>query len=594
MPSGENTRKITREMAVEALLACDGAINPAIRWIEERYGVSVSGSSIRHHRKMARKRGVEIPDPPWTPARGERIAGSLSEKRLIKDAAAAGLIEPDDRPLSGGRINPPDIETRPTPSPGEVRRYILTGAVNNTDIHPAFWGNLRALAEHYGAEILVRRIAYNLNAYRRNADTELREGESGAPEHIYYDPAIAPFICDRRVELAPGLHWAGDAPVTATATSPLSGYDTFTGGASGVFASTKIEMKSIATMRGEPAKLLYTTGVVTQRNYTETKTGQKADWHHSYGAILVEVDGDGDWFPRHLIAGEDGSFCDLRRRVQGEQVREAETVAAITPGDIHVAALDEAVKSTLFGPGGVTDTLRPRELHLHDLHDHESRSHHDARNPFRLFELQQRGRDNVAEEIEKDAAFLRYADRPWMRQVVIGSNHDDHLRRWVAEADWRKDPVNALFHVRCIHEALSAIERKDDDFHLLEWACREKGAPEEVVFLRPDQSWRVCGIECGLHGDKGPNGARGSARSIAKTGAKTNIGHSHSAAIFEGCWQAGVTAGELEAVTMDYASGPSAWSRTMIVTYTNGKRTMITMRGLKWRAEAQQEERAAA
>ena len=70
-------------------------------------------------------------------------------------------------------------------------------------------------------------------------------------------------------------------------------------------------------------------------------------------------------------------------------------------------------------------------------------------------------------------------------------------------------------------------------------------------------------------------------RALSKIGAKVNVGHSHSAGIIDGAWQAGLTGGALD-VTMDYARGPSSWSRTMILTYVGGKRSMLTMRGLKF------------
>lgn len=585
MPSGDNKRKITQAMAVEALLACDGAILPAARWIEAKHGISYTHGSMRNQRDKARRDGIQIPDPPYHPGAGQRKKDSLAEQARRRAAVEDGLLdEEDSRPLVDGRIDPREVKARPLPKAGQVATYLITGAVNNTHIHPAFWRNLQALARHYNAEIIVRPIHYNLNAYRRmGADTEdaAAEGDSD----IWFDPAVRPFLSTDRIELAPDCHFAGDAPITATAASPLSGYDTFTGRASGIFAATKLEMRSVATMRAEPAKLLFTTGAVTQRNYTETKTGQKADWHHTYGAMLIEVDCQGRWWPRHIIAGEDGACNDLGLSVRSGRVRPANNIAAITPGDIHVAQLDEAVRATLFGPGGMVDELKPSELHLHDLHDHQSRSHHNARDPFKLFQLRQAGKDSVLDEVRSDAEFLRYCHRDWMQTVVVASNHDDHLRRWVTEADWKSDPVNARFYLRCAERMLSAIEDEDKGFHLLEWACRDMGAPDAAIFLQPDQSWTVEDIECGLHGDKGPNGSRGSARSIAKTGSKSTIGHSHSAGIFEGCWQTGVTAGTLEDLDMGYNSGPSSWSRMLVGTYRGGKRTMILMRGLEWRAD---------
>lgn len=584
MPRGSNLQKITQDMAVEALLECKGAVAAAARLIYDKHGVEYTDSSMRYRRDLARRQGVEIPDPPVNRAAGQRDPDSMAEQRRRKIAVEDGLLDEEDaRPIADGRIDPREAQARALPGPGEVATYLITGAVNNTHIHPAFWRNLQALARHYDAEIIVRPIHYNLNAYRRmGADTE---DESAEGDEIWFDPAVRPYLSTDRVALAPDCHFAGDAPITATAATPLSGYDTFTGRASGIFAATKVEMRSVATMRAEPAKLLFTTGAVTQRNYTETKTGQKADHHHTYGAMLVEVDSAGQWWPRHIIAGEDGTCNDIGLTVRGGRVRPANNIAALTPGDIHVAQLDQSIRSTLFGPGGMVDVLRPAELHLHDLHDHLSRSHHNARDPFKLFQLRQAGKDSVLDEVRADADFLKYCHRDWLQTVVIASNHDDHLRRWVTDADWKSDPINARFYLRCAERMLGAIEDEDNGFHLLEWACREMGAPGAAVFLQPDQSWQVEGIECGLHGDKGPNGSRGSARSIAKTGSKSTIGHSHSAGIFEGCWQTGVTAGTLDDLDMGYNSGPSSWSRALVATYRGGKRTMMIMRGLQWRAD---------
>jgi hypothetical protein len=522
------------------------------------------------------KAGIAYPEPPWSPFKGQTLEDSHAARERQRLAAI-------DKPLAAGEIHSRAAQVRDIPKRGKIKRYILTGAVNNTHIHKEAWRNLKAFARYYDAEIMVRRLAYNLNAYRRmGADTELEGGEGDG--EVYYDSAVLPHVCDERVRLAPGLEWAGDAPVTATAVSPLSGYDTFTGEASGIFAATKVEMRAIATMRGKPAKHIYSTGVVTQRNYSDTKTGKKADWHHVYGAILVEVDSDGDWFVRHLIADESGVINDIGLRAKEGRVRKARNVAALTPGDLHAAKLEPAIRDVMFGPGGITDTLRPAELHAHDTHDHESRSHHNTRRPFERFRLHKTGRECVASEVAKAADLYQYMSRPWMQIVDVWSNHSAHILRYLEETDWRHDPPNMAFYLDAARQCVASIENEDHGFNIYEWACRTAGCPEDVVFLKPDQSHMVAGIECGMHGDQGPNGSRGSVRNIARTGAKSNIGHSHSPAIFEGCWQAGVSAGTIDTLDMHYNSGPSSWSRTLIVTYDNGKRSMITMRGLKWRA----------
>jgi len=296
--------------------------------------------------------------------------------------------------------------------------------------------------------------------------------------------------------------------------------------------------------------------------------------------MLAEVDSCGDWFVRPLVADDAGNIQDLILQVRDGKVTDGHSVLSLTPGDIHVDTIEPEMESALVD---MLDILKPAELHLHDVHDHRSRSHHDRRDPFRQFQLHNEEADDVLAEVRDDAAFLTRIARPETHAIVIASNHDDHLRKWLAESDWRQDPKNARFYLQAADATLAAIE-EGRGFLLLEWACRREGCPGDVTFLRPDQSHKVADIECGLHGDKGANGSRGSLASLSRIGAKVNIGHAHIAGIKDGAWQAGLHGGNRD-VTMEYATGPSSWSRSLIIIYPHGKRSMVTMRGEKWRAE---------
>jgi hypothetical protein len=83
-----------------------------------------------------------------------------------------------------------------------------------------------------------------------------------------------------------------------------------------------------------------------------------------------------------------------------------------------------------------------------------------------------------------------------------------------------------------------------------------------------------------MHGHLGPDGKRGNAANLVVVGTRANTAHSHRACIKLGLYVAG-TSSELR---MGYNQGPSSWSHSHIVTYPNGKRTIITMRAGKWRA----------
>jgi len=60
---------------------------------------------------------------------------------------------------------------------------------------------------------------------------------------------------------------------------------------------------------------------------------------------------------------------------------------------------------------------------------------------------------------------------------------------------------------------------------------------------------------------------------------KTVIGHSHSPAILDGCYQVGVT-GRLN---QDYNDLPSSWMNTHCVIYANGKRSLLHVIEGEWR-----------
>jgi hypothetical protein len=83
-----------------------------------------------------------------------------------------------------------------------------------------------------------------------------------------------------------------------------------------------------------------------------------------------------------------------------------------------------------------------------------------------------------------------------------------------------------------------------------------------------------------MHGHSGPNGSRGNPKVMARLGRKANLGHYHSAGINDGIYRAGTCS----SLDPDWTTGPGSWSHTHIVTYKNGKRSLITMWNNKWHA----------
>lgn len=469
-----------------------------------------------------------------------------------------------------------------------IRRWLLTVAQNNTHLHEGVWGNLNALAAFYDAEIIVARCTYDI---QNNRDSKAKEiagtARRGIDEGLWFPDEIAPYVVDvgERIVLAKDLIFAADNTIPTLA-EPLSGMDTYTGPASMILPHPQIALRSVATMNAAPTKFLFTTGTVSQRNYIPLRTGNKASFHHSYGALLVEKDeATEEWWCRQINAEDaTGTFYDFDLMVANGKVTEGHRPEAINWGDIHCAALSQDIRDDIWGEGAMVDAINPRAQMFHDVYDGFARSHHEVGNWVRLLERHRDGRGNVEDELRDVAEFLRMAHRDDAISVVVNSNHDRHLDRWLNEAEWKRDPENAPFFLEAAAARAKATLNFDDSFNMLEWAARRYGCPDAVRFLREDEGYRVCepagGIELGLHGDRGANGSRGGV-ALKKLPFKANVGHSHSAGIYQGLYVAGVMPDQ---EAMVYATGPSSWSRSVILTHTNGKRQVVTMRGSRWRA----------
>jgi hypothetical protein len=514
------------------------------------------------------------------------IAKAINEPRKNVQRAYHRAVERGLMPQLdvGPQTHQPLIQRTKSLKPRVERRkaYILTCAQNNTDVHLPTLRSLEALADHYDAQIMCSTFRYARHTKWQQSLDKNPDGEVTGP--LWFDPAIAKYISDDRVEIAKGLVWCGELNISPTAERPLSGLEVYTGRASMIVPHTHLQMQSIATVGGSGAKLNYTTGTVTLRNYIQRKEGFKAEFHHCFGGLLVETDDAGHWWVRQLNADSDGTIYDLDRKAQDGNVTQDHRVEAITFGDIHLDNIDEDVKRATWGIGGMVDRLRPRYQFCHDILDFYRRSHHSIADPYKMFVRYWNDKESVEEELENVAEFLEFIKRDDCDTIVVDSNHDRALRRWLASVDGRRDPVNA--HIWSLLNAtlIQHIQKHGEEpKSLLEMALNTLDVPAR--FLGPDEGFVILpehggGIECGMHFDLGANGSRGSLRQFAKMGRRANGGHSHSCGIDGGAYQAGTKSKLL----MGYNHGPSSWSHTDILTYENSKRSLVTFYDGKYHA----------
>jgi len=461
------------------------------------------------------------------------------------------------------------------------KTMVFTSAQSNTKVHQPFLEALEHFCDWRGATLHISQFTYNKASHGKKSVKPGADTQEG--EKLWFDPAIAPYVSDSSLQLAEDLVWCGELNVIPTMKFPLTQFKTYTRQDSAIIPHAKMAMESVPTMKGFPTKMLYTTGAVTQRNYIEKTAGQVADFHHVFGAVIVEVDDDGAWWVRQLNAKNDGSFYDKNEFFTRQAVFPNQRVQAVTHGDIHWDKRDDAVLEAVFKKHGILDQLEPREQFFHDTIDFSARNHHNIKDGHFLHEMRVKGTDNVEAEFIDAARFLSTtAYRDWCKSVVVTSNHDQAVEIWLRNHAALMDATNIKFWHRlnyyCHHEIDEGRMPRPFAFALMCYMGEE--LLNNVTMVHEDDSYLILGsIQAGLHGHLGPNGARGAPKNLRTVG-KANTGHTHTAGIVDGVY----TAGAYGLLDMVYNKGLSSWSHSLIVTYPNAKRAIYTIKnGKAWR-----------
>lgn len=458
---------------------------------------------------------------------------------------------------------------------GRWDRLVITTAQNATPVWTPFMETLKGYCKFNRAKLLVI-------PHRYHNPTSLWSKK--AQSHDWWDARLTKSLYDRRTDLCENLTLMGDIKTQPTAPRPLSALESLSGGLSAVVGHPKLELKVVATPHQKLPKVLVTTGCVTKKNYTPTKAGAKADFHHTFGAVVVELDPDGKrFYMRHLNATRSGSFCDIDYNYTPDGQR-SKIRADIVLGDVHDAFIDEGAARATFDKGGIIDTVKPKNIVWHDVHDFYSRNHHHKFKFFTNFAKHHQGLHNVERELDNTFRFVDKVSPPDAQNIFVYSNHPDALARWVNGTDPRDDPENAVFWAETFAIMCKSAHVGEHGTEVVDpfeyWARKKLKSYGRSKFLALDESFTIRSIECGYHGHIGPSGTRGALSQFAKIGAKTIIGHKHTPGIIEGAYQVGTTS----KLKMEYNHGPNSWLHCHCLIYPNGKRALVIIIGDKWRS----------
>lgn len=456
--------------------------------------------------------------------------------------------------------------------------YIFAAAQNATPIHRPFWQALLHLEAFYDAKIVVSGYRY------KNPTSTFPQSQRNEE---WWDPALGDRLYQTREVINENVEFLGDVFAQATAIRPLTGFEALTGSHSCIIPHPKIQLRTIPTPAHRYPKIITTTGAVTIENYTATVKGKLGQFHHSLGAVIVEVGPDGAFSLRHISAQKNGAFYDIGKhgviKVDPKDgVTKGHKLSSLVMGDTHVDFVDPGVVAATFeNDDSIVSLGDPGHLVWHDLIDLYSRNRY-ADNPFIEVAKNRDGTDGVYEELVRGWKFHDEMTRS-KRSIIVPSNHTNARLDWyMRNTDWRRDPSNAEFYLETALQMVRSLRTTecghgyDDPFVF--WGKQLSKAPN-VRFPSRDESVMIAGVEHQYHGDIGPGAAKGaSLMNMRRIGAKTTFAHTHEPGTEEGA----MTAGTSTRLRLGYNQGPSSWMNSHVALYPNGKRTHLFIFNGKW------------
>lgn len=485
------------------------------------------------------------------------------QAKTRKEREKKRLLAKNNLPIVAGCNKPTDhIKHLP------AGRYVLTAAQNNTHVNEIMLNCLMQFCKHKDAKLLIGRLTYNKSGFAQ-PDIDANG--------LWYDKKIRPFLVHGHIDLQ-GAHFLADSNIIPTAKNPLNGFSAATeAGEHVILPHTKIALQVDAALKGSRTKIVCSSGAITSLNYIMRKAGSVASLEHCIGAVFVDTTDKNNIIIRHLeLTPDNNYFYDLDYIYTENSYDIVENhVAALQPGDIHAEKMEE---KNLQHVHMLIDWLKPKNLCIHDVIDFSSRNHHNTKN-CAFIHLQTVLHNTVEKDLIRMAEIIRgFAERmlTYGQIHIIESNHDLALMRWLQEADFKQDPINAVTYLKCMLALYEHQQdnKESDNFNMLEFAYYNiANGPllHNLNFNETDTSLIISGVEMGNHGHNGTNGAKASPASFRKLGIPMNTGHTHSPSITGRVYTAGVTA----SLEMGYNKGASSWEIAHIITYTNGQRQIL-------------------
>jgi hypothetical protein len=446
------------------------------------------------------------------------------------------------------------------------KRFVVTTAVNGCEVHDKFYASIKNYCKENDAQLLI--LVASDPAHNRDKQWGTISARLKNETLVLEDTSLNSNVFLSTIKLS------------AKHIDPTTGLGRI-GQRNGTFiyASPKQRLKAVPVSNSALPHFMMTTGAITVSNYNSDmymsqRTAYIAHNDHVLGAIIVEIADDKHYHFRQIQSDSKGCFYDLGVKYTPTTKQKVRPEAFVL-GDWHAGSTDPKAKKAWFN---ISQLTSPKRILLHDAFDGMSINHHEKHAKILKAQRAENGQLCLSSELEILAEDIKELSSVADEVVVVKSNHDQFLERYLQEGKYVDDPQN---HRISLVLALQVLDKKDPLKYAINELClkNDKKITDKVKWLSIDDDYRIEGIQCGAHGHLGANGARGSLEAMESAYGNSVSGHSHTPQILRGAWCVGTSS----LLKLEYNRGASSWLHSSCLIYPGGARQLINCIDGRWK-----------
>ena len=358
-----------------------------------------------------------------------------------------------------------------------------------------------------------------------------------------------------------------DSHISPTAKDPLSGYEILAENNHVVLGHTKNHFTTLPRFRGDAIRTMCTTGSITSKNYSKSKSGEHGSLTHSYGFVVVELkDKDVCYIPRNVKVKSDGSFIDINNSVDKNGVSKIGSSLGFIWGDIHAQQIN---RDFLNVTKELVEKLNPEKSVLHDIFDGGTVNVHENKDMFLKRLKITQGKHLIEDEVNECLDLVDEIKGCCGEVWVSESNHDNFLQRHIDNENWKRDLHNSPAYLKYAYIQQTVDLREYGN--ILGYLLWERFG-DSVKYMKMGDSMYIGDYQCSAHGDFSSNGARGQTKGFSRLNLKLIHAHSHSPKLHNNVTCVGTTC---EINQWYNRKGLSSWAYAHSVVHNNGKNQLL-------------------